>query len=230
MVPSDATSATAEPEISANTMETPTLAMPRPPLTQPMIELTNSIRSSAIPARFITSPAIMNMGMARKTKLDSPENICMADTMLKGTTPVARNPIAVTPSATATGTPRTIKSDEGGKRLRSFEVLPLARKIAKANNLYHVVEADQEDRRRIPAGRAHVNQARETGMLASSVPISIAIDLVDAVVARDAEEQDGARIDEQAKQDPDRPAAPNRRRARRRCGSSGESRWAPPPA
>ena len=108
MVPREATSATAEPEISAKTMEAPMLAMPSPPRTQPTTALTNSIRSSAMPARFMISPAIMNMGMARKTKLERPENICEA-TMLKGTIPVARKAMAVTPRATATGTPRMIR-------------------------------------------------------------------------------------------------------------------------
>ena len=80
-MPREATSATAEPDISAKTIEAPMFAIPSPPRTQPTMAFTSSIRSSAMPARFMISPAIMNIGIARNTKLERPENICEA-TML----------------------------------------------------------------------------------------------------------------------------------------------------
>src|SRR6516165_12657432 len=69
MVASDAASATEEPEISANTMAPAVTHCANPPRIQPKRLETSSTICSAIPARFETSPAIMNSGKARRMKL-----------------------------------------------------------------------------------------------------------------------------------------------------------------
>ena len=67
-----ATSATAEPEISAKKSETPTLTMASPPRTKPIRAETNSIRRRVMPAAFMIAPASTNIGIAISEKLVAP--------------------------------------------------------------------------------------------------------------------------------------------------------------
>ncbi len=100
-----ATSATAEPEISAKNSEVPMFTMARPPLMKP-----NSADAKAISRRdrldeFMMAPARMNSGMASSGKLVAPPNMVMAalssDSMPPCTTMVT---MATMPSDTPIGT------------------------------------------------------------------------------------------------------------------------------
>src|SRR5690554_7437420 len=74
MEPVAATSATADPEISAKNRDTPTLTMARPPRTKPTMALTRLISRLDRPEVFIRAPAKMNSGMAISGKLVAPLN------------------------------------------------------------------------------------------------------------------------------------------------------------
>ena len=104
-VPVAATSATAEPEISANTIETPMLTMPSPPRTNPISAETKLISLTEMPDVFIRLPARMNSGMAISGNLVAPVKSAMAMSLRAGKPDVMINPpIATSPMDTAIGT------------------------------------------------------------------------------------------------------------------------------
>ena len=70
--PVAATSATAEPEISAKNIETPTLTMASPPRTKPISAETKAMRRVEMPPVFMSAPARMKSGMAMSGKLVAP--------------------------------------------------------------------------------------------------------------------------------------------------------------
>ena len=76
--PSAATSATAEPEISAKNMEVTILTMESPPLMKPTKAEAKAISRREMPEVFMIAPAMMKSGMARSGKLVAPSNITMA--------------------------------------------------------------------------------------------------------------------------------------------------------
>src|SRR5881392_1518508 len=64
MVPSAATPATAEPEISAKNIDAPITTIDRPPRTKPRIADANAISRREIEDAFMIAPAKMNSGIA----------------------------------------------------------------------------------------------------------------------------------------------------------------------
>ena len=70
--PVAATSATADPEISAKNSETPTLTIANPPRTKPISAETKAISRVEMPPVFISAPARMNSGIAISGKLVAP--------------------------------------------------------------------------------------------------------------------------------------------------------------
>ena len=70
--PSAATSATAEPEISAKNSEAPMDTCARPPRTQPNSADANAISRREMPEAFMIAPARMNSGIASSGKLVAP--------------------------------------------------------------------------------------------------------------------------------------------------------------
>jgi hypothetical protein len=78
MDPSAATSATAEPEISAKNMEVATLIILRPPLTKPTKAEAKAINLLEIPEVFIIAPAKINKGIAIRGKFLAPLYIIKA--------------------------------------------------------------------------------------------------------------------------------------------------------
>ena len=78
MEPVAATSATAEPEISAKNSETPMLTIARPPRTKPSRAETKAISRLEMPPAFMMAPASTNMGMAISENLVEPSYISSA--------------------------------------------------------------------------------------------------------------------------------------------------------
>ena len=76
--PIAATSATAEPEISAKNSDTPTLTIASPPRTKPMSDDTKLINRRDIPPVFISAPARTKRGMAISGKDVAPLNSARA--------------------------------------------------------------------------------------------------------------------------------------------------------
>ncbi len=72
--PVAATSATADPEISAKNIDTPTLTIARPPRTKPISAETKAMRRREMLDVFISVPARMNKGMAINGKLVAASN------------------------------------------------------------------------------------------------------------------------------------------------------------
>ena len=77
-VPSAATSATAEPEISAKNIDEPTVTMARPPRTKPSRAVARLISRRAIDDAFMMPPARMNSGTASSGKSLAPWNMTSA--------------------------------------------------------------------------------------------------------------------------------------------------------
>ncbi len=104
-MPSAATPATAEPEISAKNIEAPTVTIARPPRMKPSIAVARLISRREIVEAFMMPPAKMNSGTASSGKLVAPSNITSA-TFGSMLAPCAIQiaATATTPSATATGT------------------------------------------------------------------------------------------------------------------------------
>ena len=103
--PKAATSATAEPEISAKNNDTPILTMARPPRTKPIIADTKLINRSVTPPAFMIAPASTNIGMAMSENLVDPSYMSRATVTRLSVPSVATKPrIADTASATAIGT------------------------------------------------------------------------------------------------------------------------------
>ena len=70
--PSAATSATAEPEISAKNSDAPIDTCASPPRIQPKMDDANAIRRCEMPDAFMIAPARMNSGIASSGKLVAP--------------------------------------------------------------------------------------------------------------------------------------------------------------
>ncbi len=83
--PMAATSATAEPEISAKNSDTPTFTIARPPRMKPISADVKSISRREMPPVFISAPAKMNNGMAMSGKLVAPSNMTRAALYNPGT-------------------------------------------------------------------------------------------------------------------------------------------------
>ena len=81
--PSAATSATAEPEISAKNIEVAMLIMLSPPLINPTSAEAKAINLLEIPALFIIDPAKINNGMAINGNFIDPSNITIAVSIKK---------------------------------------------------------------------------------------------------------------------------------------------------
>ncbi len=73
--PIDAASATAVPEMPANSIEPATFVRPRPPRIQPTPALAKRMIRSVMPPPFIRLPAMMKPGMQSKTNESTPANI-----------------------------------------------------------------------------------------------------------------------------------------------------------
>ena len=83
MDPSAATSATADPEISAKNIEVAMLIMLRPPLINPTRAEANAINLLDIPALFIMDPARINKGIAINGNFIDPSNMTIAVSIKK---------------------------------------------------------------------------------------------------------------------------------------------------
>ena len=70
--PSAETSATAEPDMPANSIDDRMLTWARPPLRWPIIAWLNSTRRMVMPPRFMSSPASMKNGIAISGKESIP--------------------------------------------------------------------------------------------------------------------------------------------------------------
>jgi len=75
MPPTEATSATAVPEIPPKSIEAAILACASPPRIQPTRAFAKRIIRSVMPPEFIRLPARMNPGMQSRTKLSIPAYI-----------------------------------------------------------------------------------------------------------------------------------------------------------
>ena len=78
MEPSAATSATAEPEISAKNSEVPILTIASPPFTNPIRAEAKEIRRWEMPDEFMIAPARMNKGMASSGTFVAPSYMTSA--------------------------------------------------------------------------------------------------------------------------------------------------------
>jgi hypothetical protein len=81
--PNAATSATADPEISAKNIEVAMLIMLKPPLINPTRAEANAINLLEIPALFIIEPAKINKGIAINGNFIDPSNITIAVSIKK---------------------------------------------------------------------------------------------------------------------------------------------------
>ena len=81
--PSAATSATADPEISAKNIEVAILIMLNPPLIKPTKADANAINLLEIPELFIIEPASINNGIAINGNFIEPSNITIAVSIKK---------------------------------------------------------------------------------------------------------------------------------------------------
>ena len=100
-----ATSATAEPEISAKNSEVPILTMAKPPLMKPNRAEAKAIRRRDKLDEFMMAPAKMNNGMDRSGKLVAPVNMVMAALSRESMPPcTTMATMATTPSEIPMGT------------------------------------------------------------------------------------------------------------------------------
>ena len=103
--PVAATSATAEPEISAKNMDCTMFTCARPPRMNPTSATARSISRCVIDDEFMIAPARMNIGIASSGKLVAPSNMTSARFGSMWEPWVSQiAPTAITPSATAIGT------------------------------------------------------------------------------------------------------------------------------
>ena len=104
-MPSAATPATAEPEISAKNIEAPTVTIASPPRIKPSMAVARLIKRREIVEAFMMPPAKMNSGTASSGKSVAPWNMTSA-TFGNMYVPCAIQiaATATTASATATGT------------------------------------------------------------------------------------------------------------------------------
>ena len=105
MVPSAATPATAEPEISAKNIEAPIVTIDRPPRTKPKQAEVKAISRREMLDAFMIAPARMNSGIASSGKLEAPSNMTSAMFgSMSGPWMIAMAAVATIASATAIGT------------------------------------------------------------------------------------------------------------------------------
>ena len=105
MVPSAATSATAEPEISAKNTEVPIETIDKPPRIKPTTDDAKAISRREIEEAFMIAPDKMKSGMASSGKLDAPSSITSARLgSISGPCTKKIASIATKASATAIGT------------------------------------------------------------------------------------------------------------------------------
>ena len=105
MDPRAATSATAEPEISAKKRDAVTVTMARPPRIKPTSAVARLIRRREMPDAFMIAPARMKRGMAMRANLVDPEKRTMAALGSPPTPDVSQIAMtATTPRETAMGT------------------------------------------------------------------------------------------------------------------------------
>ena len=109
--PKAATSATADPEISAKKSDAPMVTIDKPPRTKPISAEVNAISRREMPVAFITAPARMNNGMAISENFVAPS--CSVSGMFgRSRRPVSKiiAPTAVKPNAIAMGTSIRIRA------------------------------------------------------------------------------------------------------------------------
>ena len=119
--PSAATSATAEPEISAKNSDTPTFTIASPPRTKPISAETKSISRCVMPEAFMMAPASTNIGIAMSENLVAPLYMSSA-TVTSAPVPSAAT-MPITPeiaSATAIGTLMKIMNRRARKMTRTI--------------------------------------------------------------------------------------------------------------
>ncbi len=111
-----ATSATAEPEISAKNSDTPMFTIASPPRTKPMRAATKLISRSVTPPAFMIAPARTNIGMAMRENFVEPSYMSRATVTRLSRPSVSRSPrMPQTASATAIGTLRQISTTRVAK-------------------------------------------------------------------------------------------------------------------
>ncbi len=103
--PRAATSATADPEISAKNRDAPMLTIESPPRTNPNSAEAKAISRREIPDAFMMAPARMKSGMAMRGKVVAPSNSTTAiEASPAGPDVTTMATTATTPRATAIGT------------------------------------------------------------------------------------------------------------------------------
>ncbi len=112
--PSAATSATADPLISAKKSEALIVTIDSPPRMNPTMAEANAIRRRLIPEAFMIAPARMNSGMAISGNEVAPSNMTRA---AFGSAPTPSGPViiaitATSPRAIAMGMPSTTRSQQ----------------------------------------------------------------------------------------------------------------------
>ena len=118
--PSAATSATADPEISAKKRDVPIVTIDRPPRTKPISAEVRAISRREMPLAFMIDPARMNSGTAIKENFTAPSN-SVSGIFGRSRSPVS-NTIAATdasPRATAIGTSASTKASKPSKTQNS---------------------------------------------------------------------------------------------------------------
>ena len=122
--PRAATSATAEPEISAKNIEAEMLTMARPPRMKPKTAEAKSTSRCEIPDAFMIAPARMKRGMAIRGKPVAPENMTRPTFGNMPNPPVTTiATTAMSPSATAMGTLTRMRTRRS--RIRAMVTGPL---------------------------------------------------------------------------------------------------------
>ena len=110
--------AMAEPDTAPNIIEAPTSTIPSPPRTRPIAASATRTSRSAIPARYIRSPAKMKKGIAIRVKTLIPAATRWTATM--GGISIARKQASAAASREkATGTPMTSMAKSTPNRTRS---------------------------------------------------------------------------------------------------------------
>ena len=115
--PSALVSATADPEMPDMNVADATLLIASPPRNRPRIAFVNASRRSVIPPAVIRSPASRKKGMARSSRLSTPEITCCG-TIIRLIPPT--HMIAMTAAAirlNATGTASSIRTATATSRI-----------------------------------------------------------------------------------------------------------------
>jgi hypothetical protein len=124
--PIAATSATAEPDISAKNNETPTFTIANAPRTKPISAETKLISRTVMPVAFMIAPARTNIGIAINENFVDPSYMSSAIvTKLPGPS-VASNPTTpATANATAIGTFIKIRTS----RIKNIDAISILRSL-----------------------------------------------------------------------------------------------------